>query len=304
MKQFRETHYNVWRRLTSAVKTASMTAMAVLCLFGAFAAAFSPDENTAAKEIRQSLEAGQKAIEEGAQEEAAEAGDNLTSCEEPGTKADGLTSCAEPGTESDDLISYEEYEQAQKVAEYTDSVSAQNAGDRYNEEDSADFSAADDISEFSAAGGITAVGDSVMLGAAGALQKAIPGIDIDAKESRQLSAAGEILSDKAAAGILGSTVIIALGTNGPFSETDGQALISQIGPDRKIYWVLTYGKTLGWQENVNDTIRALASENPNIAIIDWPSLAAQHPDWLYEDGIHLNPEGEAGYAKMIRDALR
>lgn len=149
----------------------------------------------------------------------------------------------------------------------------------------------------------TAIGDSVMLGGALALQDAIPGIDVDARESRQMSAAISIVSDLKEAGTLGDIVIIGLGTNGPFAESDGQALLDEIGSERKVYWILAYGQTLSWQEEVNNTIRDLAEENSNVSLIDWPSSAEAHPEWLYPDGIHLNPDGMPGYAEVVRSAI-
>ena len=150
---------------------------------------------------------------------------------------------------------------------------------------------------------ITAIGDSVMLGAAGALQDEIDGITVDAKESRQVRAAKEIAADMKKNGTLGDTVIIALGTNGTFNQATGQALLDEIGHDRHIYWVLTYGKDLSWMQDVNATINDLAENNSNVRLIDWPAAATANPDWLYGDGIHLNPTGQKGYAKMIRDAV-
>ena len=150
---------------------------------------------------------------------------------------------------------------------------------------------------------ITAIGDSVMLGAAGALPDEIDGITVDAKESRQVRAAKEIAADMKKNGTLGDTVIIALGTNGTFNQATGQALLDEIGHDRPIYWVLTYGKDLSWMQDVNATINDLAENNSNVRLIDWPAAATANPDWLYGDGIHLNPTGQKGYAKMIRDAV-
>lgn len=150
---------------------------------------------------------------------------------------------------------------------------------------------------------VTAIGDSVLLGAAKALQDEIDGINVDAKESRQVKSAREIVSGMKKEGALGDTVIIALGTNGPFNIATGQALLDEIGHSRHIYWVLTYGKNLSWQQDVNSTINELAENNSNVRLIDWPAAATANPDWLYGDGIHLNPTGQKGYAEMIREAV-
>lgn len=152
-------------------------------------------------------------------------------------------------------------------------------------------------------GSVTAIGDSVMLGAAPALQEAIDGIVVDAAESRQVRKGPELVKALKAKGQLGDTVIIALGTNGPFTEKTGQALIDAIGPDRSILWVKAYGKTLSWQDEVNKQIDSLAEKNTNITTINWPAEAAKHSDWFYNDGIHLKPAGRTGYAAFIQKVL-
>ncbi|MGN6711174.1 hypothetical protein [Anaerocolumna jejuensis] len=148
-------------------------------------------------------------------------------------------------------------------------------------------------------GNITAVGDSVMLGAAPEIQKVIPDCVIDAKESRQVWGTIELVNDLDAKGELGDTVIVALGTNGTFSESMGQKLLDAIGSKRTVYWVTAYGKSLYWQEDVNRMIERLVKKNKNLNIIDWASVASEHPEWFYDDGIHLNSEGQTGYANFI-----
>lgn len=40
-----------------------------------------------------------------------------------------------------------------------------------------------------------------------------------------------------------------------------------------------------------------------MTVIDWPSLAEQNPNYIYPDGIHLAPDGQVGYAEMIKAAI-
>ena len=146
---------------------------------------------------------------------------------------------------------------------------------------------------------VTCVGDSVMLGALPALQQTMPGCVVDAKESRQAAEAIGILQNLDAQGKLGSVVVIALGTNGPFSVEFGQSVIDWLGPDRQVYWVTAYGATLRWQEESNSTIRAIAEQNDNVTLIDWAGIAPEHPEWFYSDGIHLQQAGQQGYADFV-----
>lgn len=146
---------------------------------------------------------------------------------------------------------------------------------------------------------VTLIGDSVMLGAAENISSAMPGCVVDAKESRQVRAGVEIAQALEQQGNLRSTVVIALGTNGTFSTETGQALIDYLGPDRNIYWVYAYG--VSWQQDSNNTISALATNNANVTIIDWPAYASEHSEYFYSDGIHLNGDGRNAYAQMLVD---
>lgn len=146
---------------------------------------------------------------------------------------------------------------------------------------------------------VTMIGDSVMLGAAPSILEMLPDCVIDAKVSRQVTQADSVLDSLEQQNTLNQTVVIALGTNGPFSTDTGQEIIDRLGSERTIYWVTVYGRELKWQEDSNAAIRKLAEDNENVHIIDWSQIAPEHAEWLYSDGIHLTAEGRKGYAQMI-----
>ena len=151
---------------------------------------------------------------------------------------------------------------------------------------------------------LTAIGDSVMLGAAPAIKEALPECVIDAQESRQVVQAVDVADTLESQGNLGDTVIVALGTNGTFDKSAGQALIDDLGKERNIYWITAYGEHLQWQDYSNETIYALARENENVNIIDWAETASGHSEWFYEDGIHLNADGQEAYAQLIKENIQ
>ena len=76
-----------------------------------------------------------------------------------------------------------------------------------------------------------------------------------------------------------------------------------LGPDRTVYWVTAYGKYLKWQADVNQLIFDLAEENENVHILDWAAAAPEHPEWFYDDGLHLNATGQTGYADFIAQGI-
>ena len=149
----------------------------------------------------------------------------------------------------------------------------------------------------------TAIGDSVMLGAAQILKERFPGSVISAAESRQVWEAESIISELDEKGELMDTVVIALGANGTFSEKQGQALLENLRQDCQIYWIAPYGKNLYWKDSTLDILHKLESENENLTILDWPAVAEQHNDWFYDDGMHLNESGQKGYAQFLMDNL-
>ena len=144
--------------------------------------------------------------------------------------------------------------------------------------------------------GVTAIGDSVMLGAKENLESKFSNIYVDARESRQVWDGKALVQSAEAQGKLYSSVVIALGTNSTFSTSVGQGIIDAVG-NRQVYWVNTFGEE--WQDQVNATIQQLCNNNSNVTLIDWAAEAAGHSDWFYTDGIHLTPAGREGYANLV-----
>ena len=83
----------------------------------------------------------------------------------------------------------------------------------------------------------------------------------------------------------------------------GEEILDYLGPDRTVYWVNAYGKTLKWQNDVNSLISQVAGEYSNVTVLDWAATAPEHPEWFYDDGIHLNAEGQVGYAGFIQSSI-
>ena len=146
---------------------------------------------------------------------------------------------------------------------------------------------------------VTFVGDSIMVAAESELTRLIPNIVVDAKVGRQLVEAMSILRRLESEGRLYETVVIGLGSNLPFTVEEGSEVLDFLG-DRTIYWVNTYGRYLEWQDEVNATIAELAELYDNVTVIDWSSVAPEHPSWIRsDDGIHLTGDGTTGYAEFV-----
>ncbi len=146
---------------------------------------------------------------------------------------------------------------------------------------------------------ITAIGDSVMLGAADVMRSTFVNSSVDAEVSRSMYALLDIVIDDVSAGTLGNPVVIGIGTNGPLNVGVCEEVIDLCG-SRDIFWLTT---TNNWQFANTDTILSLGETHDNVTIIDWETISDGHGEYFYNDGIHLTPEGRAAYTEAIKDSL-
>jgi hypothetical protein len=146
-------------------------------------------------------------------------------------------------------------------------------------------------------GPVTAIGDSVMLGAATALQDTMgQRITVDASESRQFSAGVDTIQQYRDNNELGEDVVVQLGTNGTINPEDFDRMMA-ILEGRKVI-LLNSRVPRPWEEQVNQTI-ADGANRYKATLIDWHTIASEHPEFFWDDGIHLRPEGAAFYAQLI-----
>ncbi len=146
-----------------------------------------------------------------------------------------------------------------------------------------------------------AVGESVMLGAAPALQAL--GYTVDADTSRQGKAFAEVLQNLASQGKVGLTAVIHTGTNGSVSQATLDSIMAQLPNANRVVF-LTAHAPRSWVPTNNDLIRGMKDRYGNVVILDWDALANERPDLLASDGVHLkNEEAFQYYANAIRQAV-
>jgi peptidoglycan/LPS O-acetylase OafA/YrhL len=150
--------------------------------------------------------------------------------------------------------------------------------------------------------GVTAIGDSVMIDAAPYLSKLLPGIVISAKVGRQLYQASAVIATLKKEGELGQRVIIELGTNGPFSEAQLVSLLDSLGPVQQIVLVNTRVPR-PWQSVVNSTLAEVARTFPHTTLVNWYAASANHNNYFWPDGVHLNPTGAQAYAVLLAKSV-
>lgn len=149
---------------------------------------------------------------------------------------------------------------------------------------------------------ITAFGDSVMLDATADLQEIFPKAVVDGDVGRQLYESPEMIKALKEKDLLRDTVLIGLGTNGSFTETQFDNLMKEIG-DRKVYWINVRVPTQRWQNEVNSMLEKMAAKYDNMTLIDWYDLSNEHEEWFYEDRVHPNPDGMLQYCTLVSQAI-
>lgn len=145
---------------------------------------------------------------------------------------------------------------------------------------------------------ISALGDSVLLGSAAEIKQIFPQITMDGSVGRQVYEAPAILETMKSSGGLANTVIIALGTNGSFTQEQFAEVMKSLS-GKKVYWVNAYVPTQKWQNQVNQSLAAWKKDYKNLTIIDWYSVASAHPEWFEADHVHPNVDGRKSYAGLI-----
>lgn len=150
---------------------------------------------------------------------------------------------------------------------------------------------------------VTAIGDSVLLDAKPTLQQLMPKAFIDGKVARQMAASVELVRSYAAQGALAQNVLIELGTNGPFSDAQLDAMMQAVGPERHVFWINAQVPTRPWQNTVNKMLAAGTRRFNNLTVIDWHGYSDRHRDWFYDDQVHPNPTGNKYYAAYVTKRL-
>ena len=157
------------------------------------------------------------------------------------------------------------------------------------------------VSEYT--GSVSAIGDSVMLGAVGGLQKDIKGLTVvDAQVGLQLYDAIAILKSRRATGQLGEVVIVHLGNNGTFTKDEFDQIMRTLsGVDTVLFVNVTVPRP--WEGPNNEVISEGVERHSNTVLVDWHSASADRPELFYSDGYHLRPEGQKIYADLVSSYL-
>jgi len=150
---------------------------------------------------------------------------------------------------------------------------------------------------------ITAIGDSVMLGAAPILQQAFTNIEVDAEVGRQAWTAATMIKARKAENRLGPVVVLHLGNNGRYTEQVFNEIMQTLA-DRRMVILFNVRVPREWEAYNNNIIANGVKAYPNAVFIDWRGVTANRPELFWNDGHHLRPEGARFYAGLIAEAIK
>ena len=148
-------------------------------------------------------------------------------------------------------------------------------------------------------GNLSAIGDSVMLGARTVLKETIPGTKVDAAVSRFPGAFIGRLKKYVARDKLADVVVLHPGTNGVLPE-DMMREMLDILKDTPTVVVVNDNMPRSWRTPNNEVIDNVVPDYPNAVIADWYAASKDHPEYFVSDGIHLTAKGARAYAKLIK----
>ncbi len=144
-----------------------------------------------------------------------------------------------------------------------------------------------------------AIGDSVMLGAAGVLSDR--GYTVNAEVSRQMIDVVPVMEQLAEAELFGDPLIIHLGTNGPFTKETLDAFLAPLSSVPNVI-MLNVRANRPWTAANNALLQERDRPGDNIILIDWQALSQGCTGNCFSaDGIHLSADGRRFYADVIGD---
>jgi peptidoglycan/LPS O-acetylase OafA/YrhL len=150
---------------------------------------------------------------------------------------------------------------------------------------------------------VTAIGDSVMLGAQNALHRFLGDrLQMDANVSRHFGEGLDIVRQLHDAGQLGDVVIVHLGTNGEIPEDQLDEMLRLLSGVPRVILVNTKVDR-PWEGPDNDAIAAAVPRYPNVVLLDWHAIASEHPEFLVQDGVHLSTAGQAYYSIILASKI-
>ena len=145
---------------------------------------------------------------------------------------------------------------------------------------------------------VTAIGDSVMLGAVKELEQTLDSIEVDAALGRRVATIIEILRQRQEAGRLGQVVVIHVGNNGILTTKQFDEIMGILASTQRVIFV-NLQVPHRWGEPNNTVLADGVKRYTNAVLVDWCMASTDRPELFYKDGIHLKPGGARVYTELI-----
>lgn len=149
--------------------------------------------------------------------------------------------------------------------------------------------------------GLWVTGDSIILGVKDKLAAKFPIALINARVGRQIQELTDVVrADQAH--VTHATVVLDLGNNNHLTKDSVVTLLDLLKSQPRIILVNTAVPRV-WKADNNRIITEVAAGYPQVSVIDWAAISANHPEFFTPDGVHLVSLGVDVYTAAIVDAL-
>jgi peptidoglycan/LPS O-acetylase OafA/YrhL len=148
---------------------------------------------------------------------------------------------------------------------------------------------------------VTAFGDSVMLGASGALEAEVFNVDLHAKVASQAGGLRSSIASQVDSGNVRDLVLLQLGNNGIITEAQLRGMLDDLAGVPRVV-LINARVPRPWMEPNNALIAELAPEYPNVVLADWAAASEGHREYFVKDGVHLTGVGAQVYTEVIAEA--
>jgi lysophospholipase L1-like esterase len=150
------------------------------------------------------------------------------------------------------------------------------------------------------------IGDSVMVGAQGAIVAGLPGWQVTVEAQLGLSLLGSASIVRARRAEIGDVAVIELGANdgldvGVFRQRV-DAMMDALAGVPLVIWLNQASFEAG-RSALNAELSAAVGAYPNLDVVDWSSMVAAHPDFVGGDGLHLSAAGQEAMRAVVVQRL-
>ena len=146
------------------------------------------------------------------------------------------------------------------------------------------------------------IGDSVMLGARGALLRSFPNMYVDAAVGRQASQGFAVLQQFFEQHKTPDFVVVHLGTNGYIYEKHFRQILEFLRKATRVVVVNNYADRR-WTAQNNELIQRVIADFDNVHLVDWSSIGQESREYFVADGVHLSGKGMRRFVNAIGEAL-